>query len=59
MISSPPIVGVPFFVWCDDGPSSRISWPICECRRRLIRPGPSNSDSRSAVSVASAVRNVM
>ena len=24
---APPIVGVPRFVWCEVGPSSRMNWP--------------------------------
>ncbi len=27
MMTAPPIVGVPRFVWCVVGPSSRMNWP--------------------------------
>jgi hypothetical protein len=53
------MVGVPFLLWCDDGPSSRIAWPICICRSPRISTGPSSNETSNAVIVAIAVRNVM
>ncbi len=31
-MSTPPMVGVPDFFWCDCGPSSRMYWPIWNSR---------------------------
>src|SRR4051794_9290408 len=37
---SPPIVGVPAFVWCSCGPSSRMCWPNSRTRRNSMNLGP-------------------
>jgi hypothetical protein len=58
-ISTPPIVGVPALLLCACGPSSRMYWPIESRRSRSITQGPSTSTRKSAVSAATAVRNVM
>ena len=56
---TPPIVGVPAFVLWACGPSSRMCWPICSRRSRSIIHGPRTSTRKSAVRLATAVRNVM
>ncbi len=58
-ISTPPIVGVPDFFWCDWGPSSRMYWPIWNSRSFWMTYGPINRAINSAVPEAKAVRNVM
>ncbi len=60
-ISTPPIVGVPFFsIRCRSGPSSRIGWP-CRCtdRSQRISGGPRMKLTTSAVRQAAPERNVM
>src|SRR5215469_4891732 len=57
-MSTPPMVGVPDFFWCDLGPSSRMYWPIWNSRSFWMTYGPMNSAMSSAVSEANAVRNV-
>src|SRR3954453_15890367 len=37
---SPPIVGVPAFVWCSCGPSSRMCCPNSRTRRNSMNLGP-------------------
>src|SRR4051812_37168862 len=37
---SPPIVGVPAFVWCSCGPSSRMCWPNSRTRSNSMNLGP-------------------
>ena len=52
MISTPPMVGVPFFERCESGPSSRIGWPICrDCNFRIIH-GPRMKQITRAVIAA-------
>ena len=53
------MVGVPFFDWCACGPSSRMYWPTWRRRSRSIIHGPRISTRKSAVRLATAVRNVM
>ena len=53
------MVGVPFFDWWACGPSSRMYCPTCSRRRRSIIQGPRISTRKSAVRLATAVRNVM
>ena len=57
-MSTPPMVGVPVFVRCDCGPSSRTNCPIWNSRSFSITHGPINSAISSAVSEANAVRKV-
>jgi hypothetical protein len=55
----PPIVGVPAFERWDRGPSSRTDCPIWRrFKSRIVGP-PSARASKSAVTAAMAVRNVM
>ena len=58
-ISTPPIVGVPFFFWCACGPSSRMYCPICISRSFLISHGPNTNARNIAVKLAYTVRTVM
>ena len=57
-IRMPPMVGVPDFLRCDCGPSSRMNWPIWNSRSFWITHGPINSAISRAVSEAKAVRTV-
>ncbi len=59
MMSVPPMVGVPAFLACDCGPSSRIDWRICSSVSRRMSRGPMTSDTTRAVRPATRVRNVM
>ena len=56
MISTPPMVGVPAFFWCDLGPSSRMCWPIWNSRSLRISQGPSTTHRKSAVRLANGAR---
>src|SRR5438874_8573255 len=40
LMRMPPMVGVPAFIWCDFGPSSRMYWPALMRRIRSISHGP-------------------
>jgi hypothetical protein len=53
------MVGVPAFLWCAFGPSSRMYCFTCNSRSRSITQGPSSSESSSALVLAMAVRTVM
>jgi hypothetical protein len=58
-MSSPPMVGVPAFLRCVWGPSSRISWPyFLSCSHRM-NGGYSSIVSSSAVVMAAAARKLM
>ena len=52
MIRMPPIVGVPFFAWCEPGPSSRIVWPIWSSCSFRISQGPTTKQITRAVIAA-------
>src|SRR5882724_176787 len=55
----PPIVGVPFFVRCRSGVSSRIVWlPCCSARSRRMSHGAISSEMISAEIRAMNERNV-
>ena len=56
MMSAPPIVGVPFFVACPAGPSSRISSPSWRSRARRMNQGATMKVISSDVSVARPMR---
>jgi hypothetical protein len=58
-MSAPPIVGVPAFTWCVDGPSERTIWPICLRLSSRMNHGASTNESSMAVMVAMIVRNGM
>jgi hypothetical protein len=51
--------GRPAFTWCVAGPSERIDCPIWSAESRRMSVGPRTSDSVSAASAATSVRNVM
>ena len=59
LMRMPPMVGVPAFIWCDFGPSSRMYWPALMRRIRSISHGPKMKEMMSAVRAAHAVRKVM
>ena len=48
MKTTPPIVGVPFLLWCMAGPSARIGWPALSRVNTLIAIGVQNSETRNA-----------
>ena len=54
----PPMVGVPALVRWVSGPSSRTTCPTWCCCSLRIMSGPIRSDSPSAVTVLTTVRNV-
>ena len=58
-ISAPPIVGVPAFVRCDCGPSTRTDCPILYAVSLRIMIGPTTNESTRAVRHASTARSVM
>jgi len=59
-IRNPPMVGVPFFLKCVSGPSSRIGWPRCWRLRSIsITRVPNRKEISSAVSSAPPDLNVM
>ncbi len=60
-MSTPPIVGVPFFsIRCRSGPSRRIGWPcFCMDFSSRISLGPSQKLTISAVRQAPPARKVM
>ena len=58
MMTSPPIVGVPRLVWCDVGPSSRISWPYPLATSTLIAKRVPSSVPRSANAPAIRMANI-
>ena len=52
MMTMPPIVGVPRFVWCEVGPSSLMTCPNPRLARKRIRSGVPKSEKRSAIAPA-------
>jgi len=58
-IMIPPMVGVPDFVRCVWGPSSRICWVMLILLSHRIMHGPMISETIIAVRTATAVLNVM
>ena len=57
-ISAPPIVGVPAFGRCVDGPDSRTGCPTWFIDSFAIIRGPMTNDSTSAVSAPRIARSV-
>ncbi len=56
-MSAPPIDGVPAFLRCPSGTSSRtFEWPYWRTRIRSMKSGPARSPTRSAVSPAATMR---
>ena len=58
MISMPPMVGVPAFEACEEGPSSLIDSPYFMRRNIRIKGGPMKYMMIRAVSAAATVRKV-
>jgi hypothetical protein len=55
----PPIVGVPFFLACDIGPSSLMDSPISLPSNRLINLGPKRNEITKAVKALKIPRVVI
>lgn len=55
MMTVPPIVGVPRLIWCDEGPSIRISWPSPARRKALIAIGVARIDTTRATTAATRI----
>ena len=58
-IKIPPIVGVPSFLRCVCGPSSRTACPIFLALSQSITLLPTKSDKIAAVKIAKTERKVM
>ncbi len=56
-MSAPPMVGVPCFLKCVAGPSSRTIWPICFFWSSRMNHGASTKLRSIAVIVAAMTRN--
>ncbi len=53
------MLGVPTFIWCDTGVSSRTAARPCSARSLRMTHGPSRKLMTNAVTMAYAERNVM
>ena len=52
MMSTPPMVGVPAFAWCEVGVSSRAVHPVFNARSRAMTQGPKRKEISRAVIAA-------